>query len=170
MTKEEAIHDFVRRDFAGISQEWVKIVAEAKREDIYSLPMWGTMWIVDEWLGETLMNYAERVCEPEECENHDKNDTCDICEDWEEMGGAMNIKDDDGRGTAGYIYEIDGVYVFGIHGAGWNFYDGVWDRLYDLLDLKWHDNGETITEPHSFFEAVKACEDCRISLCENHAV
>lgn len=112
---------------------------EERRGDL-RLADWGTMWIVDEWLGKKLMDYAVQVVEPSECENHDKNDTCDICEDWKEMGGALNIKDKDGRGTAGYIYEINGVYVFGIHGAGWNCYDGVWDRLYDLLELKWHNN------------------------------
>lgn len=138
MTKEQAVQSFVERDFSAIPQEWVKIVAEAKGEEIYALPMWGTMWIV-KYFGEKLINSAKLVCAPEECENHDKDTTCDVCEDYEEMGGAMNIKDKDGVGTAAYIYEIDGTYVVGIHGAGWNFYDGVWDRLYDLLGMKWHE-------------------------------
>jgi len=144
MTKTEAIKKFVERDFSGIPQEWVQIVMEKK--DIYeSLPMWGTMWIVDNFLGKRLMKNAIQVIEPEECakenKTHDKNTTCDICEDYEEMISAYNIKDKDGDGTAAYIYDIDGTYVMGIHGAGWNFYDGVWDKLYDKLGLglEWHD-------------------------------
>lgn len=151
MTKKEAIESFVERDFSGIPQEWVKIVAEKLGAEIYAWPMWGTMWIV-EFFGERLMANAKQVCEPSECKGnkntaHDKNDTCDICEDWEEMGGAWNIKDKNGNGTAAYIYEIDGQYVMGINGAGWDFYDGVWDRLYDLLGLEWHD------------EPCKVCEN-----------
>lgn len=139
MTKREAIEKFIERDLNAIPQEWVQIVAEKLNAEIYAWPMWGTMWQVDEWLGKKLMDAAVRVCDPDECENHDKNTTCDICEDHEEMGGAMNIKDKDGTGTAVYIYEIDGRYVIGVHGAGWNFYTGVWDMLYDLLGLEWHD-------------------------------
>jgi hypothetical protein len=26
-------------------------------------------------------------------------------------------------------------YVIGINGAGWNFYDGVWGRLYDVCGI-----------------------------------
>src|SRR3990167_6136084 len=139
MTKDEAIKMFVDRNFSGIPQEWVKIVSEHKNLDIYAWSMWGTMWIVNNWLGEKLMKNAAQVVEPSECDNkHTEGETCDICEDYEEMGGAYNIKapDSEGevRGTAAYIYDIDGEYVIGIHGAAWDFYDGVWDRLYDLLD------------------------------------
>jgi hypothetical protein len=101
--------------------------------------MWGTMWLVDSFIGEKLMESAIQVCEPSECENHDKNKTCDVCDDYEEMYGAWNVKDKEGYGTAAYIYEIDGQYLLGIHGAGWSFYDGVWNKLYDLLELRWHD-------------------------------
>ena len=138
MNKREAIGKFVGRDFHSIPLEWVQAVAETKKTDIYPWPMWGTMWIVENYLGEKLMENAIQVIPQEDCENHDKHDTCDICEDYEEMEGAWNIKDKDGRSTAAYIYEIDDVYVMGIHGAGWNFYDGVWDKLYELLGLTWH--------------------------------
>ena|SRR5215813_6878127 len=140
MSKGEAVELFVERSFNAFPQEWAQIVAENKNEDVYSWPMWGTMWLVDSFIGERLMDSAIQVCEPSECENHDKYETCDMCEDSEEMGGAWNIKDKDGRGTAAYIYELDGQYIVGVHGAGWNFYHGVWDKLYDLLDLKWHEH------------------------------
>jgi hypothetical protein len=57
----------------------------------------------------------------------------------EEMSGARCILDEDGRPTAAYIYLIAGEYVIGINGAGWNFYDGVWDKLYDVCDIRWHE-------------------------------
>jgi hypothetical protein len=33
---------------------------------------------------------------------------------------------------------LDDEYIIGVNGAGWNFYDGVWDRLYDVAGLHWH--------------------------------
>lgn len=138
MTKDEAIKKMIERDFNAIPQEWVHIVME-KKEEYHALPMWGTMWLVESFIGEKLKSNSKIVCEPSECYNHDKNTTCDICEDWEEMGGENNLKDKDGRGTAVYVYDIDGQYLIGIHGVGYDFYHGVWDKIYDVLGLEWHD-------------------------------
>jgi hypothetical protein len=147
-TKREAIEAFVSRDFSPIPQEWVNIVAEAKGWDNQPLPMWGTMWFVnfDSW-GEKLYEASVEVCAPEECENNqaeNKTDDhfCDWCEDYEEMLGARNFKDKDGNGTAIYVYEIEGQYLIGVNGAGWDFYVGVWDKLYDFFGLEWHDKEE----------------------------
>jgi hypothetical protein len=57
----------------------------------------------------------------------------------EEMAGARCILDEHGNVTAAYIYDITDDYVIGVHGAGWNFYDGVWDKLYDLCGIRWHE-------------------------------
>ncbi|NIQ13272.1 MAG: hypothetical protein GTO02_02330 [Candidatus Dadabacteria bacterium] len=54
------------------------------------------------------------------------------------MAGEYCVSDKDGNETAAYIHNIRGVWVISIDGAGWNFYDGVWDRIYDALGLKWH--------------------------------
>src|SRR3990167_4925696 len=54
MTKEQAIRDFVAREFNAIPQDWVQTIME-RGEEYAPLPMWGTMWIVDQWLGERLM-------------------------------------------------------------------------------------------------------------------
>lgn len=170
-TKKEAIEAFVERDFKPIPQEWVKIVAEAKGEEIYSWPMWGTMWFVNFAIwGEKLMKHSQLVVHPEECENHDKHETCYLCEDGEEMAGAHNFVYENEHGTqstAIYVYEVDGRYLIGVHGAGWDFYDGVWDRLYDFFDLKWHDTKCTHFQCNK--EAVKntdACEDHTFCNCE----
>lgn len=119
MTKQEAIKIFVERNFSAIPQDWVKIVSNELGAEIYSWPMWSMMWIIDGNVGEQLLKHAKEVGE---------ND------DNEEMRGAMRIAD-----TAAYIYELDGEHVLGINGAGWDFYDGVWDVLYDLVGLKWHE-------------------------------
>ena len=171
MTKKEAIEKFVDRDFHPIPQEWVKIVAEAKDAGIYAWPMWGTMWIVDNWLGEKLMEKSRRmVSEADEIDLEaidDEKEKADVIEAIaelkkesisygetvllenyinEEMAGAYCVLDKDGNTTAVYICEIDDQYVIGVNGAGWNFYDGVWDKLYDLLGLEWHDEPELTHE------------------------
>jgi hypothetical protein len=130
MTKDEAVHQFVDRGFSSIPQEWVKIVAEKYNSGIYAWPMWGTMWFVsfNPW-GEKLMNSsAVQQGDDEKAPHYD-----------EEMAGANCILDKDGDETCVFIYEIEGEYLIGINGAGWNFYDGAWDKLYDLLGLEWHD-------------------------------
>ena len=141
MTKDEAIHLFVSRDMQAIPQEWVRIVALEKGRDCeyMGLPMWGTMFIVDSHIARGLK--TRTVVAPEDCEEQHAEDeeSCMVCEDYEEMMGTENILDKNGRATAGYLYEIDGEHVIGIHGAGWNFYDGLWDKLYDALGLKWHE-------------------------------
>jgi len=132
MTKQEAIERFVK-ELSPIPQEWVKIVADAKDANIYAWPMWGTMWFVDQILGEKLMKHAQSTYATieEAKEAGVSGDPEEYVND--EMAGAYNIK-----GTAAYIYEIDGEYLIGVHGAGWDFYDGVWDVLYDLCGYEWH--------------------------------
>ena len=61
----------------------------------------------------------------------------------EEMSGELNVLDKDGSPTAVFIYELDGEYIIGVNGAGWNFYDGVWDRLYEVAGLQWHSEEKT---------------------------
>lgn len=161
MEKKEAVKEWVDRTFSGIPTEWVQTLVEHKGLDVYAWPMWGTMWIM-EYHGEelyenarTMLHGAEEL--EEEVARGDKSDyteeereklTKAIKEgDWmvlgeyinEEMAGERCVLDKDGETTAAYIYEIEGKYVLGIHGAGWNFYDGVWDKIYDALGIKWHE-------------------------------
>lgn len=162
MNKKEAIELFVNRDLQAVPQEWVSIVAEAKGE-YYPLPMWGTMFLIEDYLGENIYNSARAMLsgtdelkdeiEQNENSNYSEDERAMLekalnDDDWtvleeyidEEMAGARCVLDKDGDTTALYIYDIDGQYVLGVNGAGWNFYDGVWDKLYDLLGLKWHEN------------------------------
>lgn len=156
MTKKEAIELFVNRDLQAVPQDWVRIVAE-HNDEYPTLPMWGTMWIVDRDLGEKLMynsrymnetldDFIDEVRTMDDGHEKESLEKAIKDEDWlileqyidEEMAGQHCVLDKDGNTTALFIYEIGDQYVIGVNGAGWNFYDGVWDKLYDLLGLQWH--------------------------------
>lgn len=157
MNKEEAIKKWVD-DMGAIPQSWVGCVLEHIDNDYRTLPMWGTMFIVSEFDGEKLLNNSRvMVYEKEDIDLDDieskegkqareevekaiEGDNFLLLEDYidEEISGERCILDKNGKPTAAYIYEVDGSYVVGINGAGWNFYDGVWDRLYDVAELHWH--------------------------------
>lgn len=157
MNKKEAIEEFVKRDFNSVPQDWVQKIAESEGE-YPNLPMWGTMWIVDNWLGERLMEKSRMMApdhneidleEIERKEGEEKRKLIEKAieeEDWselelyydEEMAYERSVLDVDGDPTSMFIYEVGDEYVVGINGAGWDFYDGVWDRIYDTLGLKWH--------------------------------
>lgn len=153
MTKEEAVKKMVSQ-FSSISRDQLETLAE-KSGEYLGLPMWGTLWRMD-YCGEKLYDNA-RVMMGDKSELLDEyqNDKDNLAilekaikeEDWttleeyldEEMSGQRCVLDKDGKTTAMFIYELDGEYWLGINGAGWDFYHGVWDVLYDLLGLEWHD-------------------------------
>lgn len=156
MTKQEAVQKWVD-GFSNIPQNWIKLVLEAEHE-YRTLPMWGTMFIVERFDGEKmlensrLMVYDKDEIDLEEIEEKEGVDRREEVEkaieedDWivleeyvdEEMAGERAVLDKDGAPMSVYIYEVDGEYVIGVNGAGYNFFDGVWDRLYDAMGFKWH--------------------------------
>ena len=161
--KQDAIREWVAREFNAVPQEWVRIAMEHFGY-WEPLPMWGTMWIVDAHLGEKFMQHARVMAgDASEIDIESIDDAkkrgkvqnaitglkeenidwagCALLEEYinEEMSGAHRILDKDGNPTAAYIYDIAGDYVVGVHGAGWNFYDGVWDKLYDVCGIRWHE-------------------------------
>lgn len=158
MTHEEAVKKWVENEMAGIPQEWFKIICDALVGEYQPLPMWGTMFLVNEFDGEKMMKnsrymvYDKEDIDLDEIEEKEGKERRKIVEkaieedDYsefeeyydEEMSGAHCVLDKDGSTTAAYIYDVDGIYVLGINGAGWDFYDGVWDRLYDVCGLHWH--------------------------------
>jgi len=164
MNKEDAIKQFVK-ELNTVPQSWVQ--AALKQENSYvKLPMWGYgyMWILDELDGRKLWQKHSRVMVGDASEI-DLDAITDIEEkravkkaikeleaeeiDWagclilenyvdESMAGERCVLDKNGETTNIFIYEVLDEYVIGVNGTGWNFYDGVWDRLYDVLGLKWH--------------------------------
>jgi hypothetical protein len=159
MNKQEAIKKFVQ-EMNPIPQEWVQIVAEHNGE-YPRLPMWGTMWFPSAfdaekmWKNSRVMAESKEEIDLDQLEDIERKKVEKAIEedDWlvleeyvdEEMAYEHNVLDKDGDTTAVYIYEVGDEYVIGVNGAGWNFYDGVWDKLYDTCGLHWHkgENDET---------------------------
>jgi hypothetical protein len=125
MTKKEAVEKFVETRLSAVPTEWVKKVAEGQLEDA-AWPMWGDMWFM-EWDYESLEKFTKEMTE----EN--------FGDDFDEDMDGQPVFVDDGKPTSFYLYEVDGRVLIGVHAAGFSFYDGVWDVLYDILGLKWHD-------------------------------
>lgn len=153
MTKDQAVKQMVK-EFQAIPQDWVRIIMEHHNE-YHALPMWDTMFIVDDWFGRTLMSKCRRMVgskdevNPLEGETEEEqkriqdaidDDDDSVLQEYidEEMGGELCLLDSSGSPTAVFVYEVDGQVLVGINGAGWNFYDGAWDKVYDALELKWH--------------------------------
>jgi hypothetical protein len=162
-TKQDAIREWVAREFNAIPREWVRIAMEHFGY-AEPLPMWGTMWIVDAHLGEKFMQHSRvMVGDASEIDIERIDDAkkrgkvqnaitglkeenidwagCAILEEYinEEMSGAHCILDKDSNATAAYIYVVADEYVIGINGAGWDFYHGVCDKLYDVCGIRWHE-------------------------------
>ena len=160
-TKQDAIREWVAREFNAVPQGWVQIILEHDCE-YAPLPMWGCMWRVDEYTGCKLWDSSRVMLSgvdelrdeigQGENSNYSEDERAALeqaieSNDWpmleryidEEMCGARCILDNEGNPTAAYIYLIAGEYVMGVNGAGWNFYDGVWDRLYDVCGIRWHE-------------------------------
>ena len=154
-TKQDAIYEWVAREFSAVPREWVQIIMERQGQAL-PLPMWGTLWLVYEYIGRKLWDNSRVMSADVEsamyAHRRDPDALAIISKakaagDWstleqyirEEMAGARCVLDTDGDPTPMYVYDIADEYVVGIHGAGWNFYDGVWDKLYDLCRMHWHD-------------------------------
>ena len=159
--KEDAIREWVAREFNAVPLEWVRIILEHEH-DYAPLPMRGWMWRVDDFTGCKLWDSSRVMLSgvdvlrnqigQGENSNYSEDERVALeqaiaANDWptlegyidEEMAGARCILDSDGNPTAAYIYKIAGDYVVGVNGAGWNFYDGVWNKLYDGCGIRWHD-------------------------------
>lgn len=150
MTKEDAIKRWVDQELSGISQDWAERLFESFNGYAPKLPMWGTMWICNQFDGEKFFKNSRRmVSDVSEIEDDEVREKVEkeveegdysTWEEYidEEMAGERNVLDKDGETTAVFIYELDGEYLIGVNGAGWDFYHGVWDKLYDAAGLHWH--------------------------------
>lgn len=170
MNKKEAVQLLVNRDLQTVPQDWAMAIAE--REGEYQrFGMWGWVFIVDDFIGERLMkksriivghhsdidlnaitNEIEREAVAEAIDALNKESIswgeCALLENYmdEEMAGERCILDTQGRTTSMFIHEIAGTYCISVNAAGFDFYDGVWDVLYDTLCLEWHTDDEESNE------------------------
>ena len=162
--KQEAIAEWVEREFNAISREWVEVVMD-KFGFAEPLPMWGTLWTVNEYIGGMLWRNSRVMLGTLEelradikgnpagysAYERDRLKKAIQAEDWavlqeyinESMAGGRCVLDKDGDTTAVFIYDLADEYVIGVNGAGWNFYHGVWDKLYDLCRMRWHEHAPT---------------------------
>jgi len=150
MNKKDAIKKWVEKDMNSIPQDWAGRLFKSFNGYVPNLPMWGTMWICNEFDGtkfyENSRKLVATVGEIQDVRIRNKIEReleGNIYETYEqyiddEMSEELCVLDKDGNRTSVYVYELDGEYVIGVNGAGWNFYDGVWDRLYDVAELNWH--------------------------------
>ena len=154
MTKKQAIKKFVIEDLQAVPREWIiKLLAQEHRYE--PVGMWGTCFIINnidtdylrtrmmfssiQELTKNLDLFGDEEHEKLECaiENEDWN----ILENYinEEMAGSQNILDQKQRPTSMFLHNMADEYVISINTAGFDFYEGVWDILYDTIGLKWHD-------------------------------
>lgn len=133
MNKKEAVQYFVDTRLKGVPQDWVRTICESKGE-YHVFPIWGTMWFIDDDWGRILMENARIM---QECDD-EKSQRWNERNANEEMIGEYAVVDVHGDTTNIFIYEIDDRFLIGVNGAGYDFYDGVWDVLYDTLGLLWH--------------------------------
>ena len=148
MDKKKAVRTMFGDFLHQIPQEWVKIVAEHYGE-YPALPMWGTMWFIDDFAVRNLETrvLASSVDDIEDDEIREKCKKLKAEQDYtlseqyvdEEMAGNRCVLDKDGDCTSMYLYEIGDETLLGVNAAGFDFFDGVWDKLYDAIGLKWHD-------------------------------
>ena len=109
--------------FSEISGHWIEELARS-RGDVLPVPMWGTLFIPNDPCDVRDIEKLLRDIEPE-------------CDDDEEAffasAGWQEVAD-----TGIWAREFDDKLLLGIQGAGYNFYDHHWEKLYDALGYSWH--------------------------------
>lgn len=86
---------------------------------------------------------ALAASDPEDVDDNDVNELrYAVIESWRESGDENAYLADSGWqdvGSTGIIArEIDGELLLGINGAGYDFFESHWRRLYEELGYSWH--------------------------------
>ncbi|NQV26371.1 MAG: hypothetical protein HQ518_18605 [Rhodopirellula sp.] len=104
-----------------IPSRWIADLAEAWDEQ-FPLPMWGSVFL------------PGNACDDSNIRQLLKEIDTD-CDEERELAefGWQAIAD-----TGMIAREFDGELLFGIHGAGYDFLETHWSRLYDALGYQWH--------------------------------
>jgi hypothetical protein len=104
-----------------VPARWVADLAEAW-EDSFPLPMWTSVFMPGNARDEANIRLLLR--------------TMDVESDEERSLAEFGWQEIDGTGMI--AREFDGELLFGIHGAGYDFLETHWSRLYDALGYQWH--------------------------------
>ena len=119
-SKRSAVRRLVD-SFSHIPGSWMEELI-AHRGECLLLPMWGTLFIPKDAADRRNM---ERLLCPIEASNEEDEEFANA--GWQAVAG-----------TGILAIEFDGELLLGIHGAGYDFYEHHWAKLYDALDYHWH--------------------------------
>jgi len=108
---------------------WLEHIKEGLAE-YFPDPMWGTIWLAGDNKGcfEEIMK--EYDLDNEEKLDEDEGEECAelICGGWHELGDS-----------GVFVRELDEELLVGINGAGYNFYQAHWEKLYEAVGFLWHE-------------------------------
>ena len=120
--KREAIRRLVD-SFSHIPATWIAELAD-KRGEFLPLPMWGTLFAPKDSVD--IRRIGQFCKEIQPC---DEDEEAFAAAAWREVAD-----------TGIYALDFDGELLLGIHGAGYDFYDAHWSKLYDSLGYRWHES------------------------------
>jgi hypothetical protein len=96
----------------------VQIVAVQTGAAFYGI-MWGTMFLVNDPVDKRRIQTLLQPVDDEE----------------DELYGCEEVGN-----TGIFAFDIDGEFVLGINGAGYDFYEHHWIPLYEALGYSWHES------------------------------
>lgn len=152
MTKAEAVKLFVERELQNVPQEWAQCVAEHEDGEPQSFGMWGTVFIVSDFVGDRCADIAEEVYHsaeeaPEEVlqdyimahidgdmteEDTDAlyNSFDAVQERWPELVAQFEEERCDNEMAGAYrvvgpvyLHDVAGTRVLSVNAAGFSFFD-----------------------------------------------
>ncbi|MCA9124889.1 MAG: hypothetical protein H6822_20210 [Planctomycetaceae bacterium] len=107
--------------FSRVPSQWIEELGQARGEYL-PLPMWGTLFMPSD---SSDVRQIERLLRPIDASGEDEQCLSDA--GWQEVAD-----------TGIYAIDFDDELLLGIHGAGYNFYDHHWSKLYTALGYRWH--------------------------------
>ncbi|MCA9068800.1 MAG: hypothetical protein KDA84_07755 [Planctomycetaceae bacterium] len=123
--RRKAVHRLVD-SFSQIPARWIeKLSHDSDLDGPIALPMWGTLFAPNNPADVSNITNLLKKFEP----NIDNDEMATLA-----LSGWQEVAD-----TGIYAREFDDELLLGIHGAGYDFYDHHWSKLYDALGYQWHD-------------------------------
>lgn len=150
-----------------LSGEALKAIAEQANEELWALPMWGNVFRVDDSCDERkirallcdgfscedegeaddlVSRYGLTVCKDDFIDDDEDLDEQSFCDAVREALDDAHCEDfylsqsgwEDVASTGFVAIDIDGDLYLGVNGAGYDFIDAHWVKLYQALGYSWH--------------------------------
>ena len=119
--RRKAIHQLVD-SFSQLPSLWIEEVLEYRCEGS-PLPMWRTLFIPK--ASADIRNIKKMM---QSIQSNDNDSKCFRNYGWQEVAD-----------TGIFALWFDDELLLGIHGAGYDFYPQHWEKLYDALGYRWHE-------------------------------